>query len=105
MVVKAPAASKERIWGQIIARVWIDEEFKKRFMLDPRGVLAEHGTELDGGVEFKVVEDTSTMRHIILPPAPTGDLVEEDFIEKDLAWCASGPCGRCGCGCGPCRCG
>jgi hypothetical protein len=104
MIAQTTTASQERTWGQIIARIWIDEDFKSRFMLDPRGVLAEYGIEMPVDIDIHVVEDTDTVRTIVLAPPPDGDLMEEELLEKNAAYCYSGHCGRCGCGCRRCGC-
>jgi hypothetical protein len=104
MTAQAPQVSQERLWNQLIAQVWSDEDFKQRLLIDPRGVLAEFGIELAEGTEIKVVEDTETVRHLVLPPAPIDELTDEELIGDTVAYCYSGWCGRCGCGCGRCGC-
>ena len=56
-----------------------DEELKRRFVADPTTVLRERGFEVPEGVEFRVVEDTAKVRHLVLPHLRTGALhaVEE----------------------------
>lgn len=102
--------SQERLWSQVLARVWSDADFKERLIRDPRGVLAEHGIDLPEGHEITVLEDTDTVRHLVLPPAPTEELVDEELVGSPVAgdsfsgWCGwCGSCGRCGCGCRRCR--
>jgi hypothetical protein len=102
MIATAAPVSQELIWGQVIARAWIDEDFKRRLMFDPRGVLAEHGVELPENTEINVVEDSPDVRNIVLPMPPEEDFIEEELVEHNAAWCYSGHCGRCGCGCGRC---
>jgi hypothetical protein len=104
MIAQANSVSTQRLWGQIVARAWSDEEFKQRLIDDPRSVLAEHGIELPGGADLKILEDTDDMRHFVLPPPPDDDMSEEPLTGDIVAWCYSGYCGRCGCGCGRCRC-
>lgn len=109
MIAEETVVARERLWGQLIARVWADEDFKQRLLLDPHGVLAEAGIDVPDGVDIKVVEDTPTVRHLVLPPAPADDLIEEDLsgdnpMVADSFSGFSGGCGRCGCGgCGGCR--
>jgi len=104
MIAEETKLSQERLWSQIIARVWADEEFKQSFLSDPRGILAEHGIDMPDGVEIKVVEDTPGVRHFVLPPPPADELTDEELIGDTVAYCYSGGCGRCGCGCGRCAC-
>jgi len=94
--------SQELAWSQLIARAWTDDEFKQRLQADPRGVLAEHGIDMPEDVEINIMEDTKNVRHIILPPPPAEELMEED-LAGSAAYCYCGGCYRCGrCGCGRC---
>jgi hypothetical protein len=102
MIAQATPVSQERAWSQVIARVWADEDFKQRLLLDPRGVLAENDIELPPDVDINVVEDSATVRHVVLPPPPSDELTDEELVGKDAAYCFCGACGRCGCGCGGC---
>jgi hypothetical protein len=97
---------QEKQWGLIVARAWADEEFKARLLANPKAVMRDHGLELSA-VDVRVVEDTPTIRHFVLPASPCGDLTEEELspvagADSFSGWC--GRCGRCGCGCGRCGC-
>ena len=102
MVAQANPAAMERLWGRIIAQAWSDEDFKQALIDDPHSVLAEYGIDVPAGVAINVVEDTETVRHIVLPPRPD-DLTDEPLSGDGVAW-VCGACGRCGCGCARCRC-
>lgn len=99
--------SDERLWGQIVARAWSDEDFKRRLLSEPRVVLAEHGLEVPEGTEVRVVEDTAAVRHLTLPPSPEGELADEELVGTAVmdSYCGfCGHCGHCGCGCRRCGC-
>jgi hypothetical protein len=36
-------ATIDKAWGQIVARAWQDEAFKRRLLADPAAVLREQG--------------------------------------------------------------
>jgi hypothetical protein len=66
--------------GQIAARAWSDDAFKKRLMAEPAAVAAEYGMPLPPGLQLRVVEDTPTVRHFILPPGPrVAELSDEEL--------------------------
>ena len=46
--------------------------YRSRAVSDPRGVLAEFGTELADSVEIQVWDSTSEMRYIVVPERPAG---------------------------------
>jgi hypothetical protein len=94
MVAQLNHAATERIWGRIIARAWTDEDFKQRLTNDPRTVFAENGIDVE----------TDAVRDFVLPPPPADELTDEPLTGNEVAYCYSGYCGRCGCGCRACRC-
>ncbi len=99
--------SQERLWGQVVARAWDDEDFRQRLLADPRAVLAEYGMDVPEGMEIKVVEDTPEVCHLVLPASPAGELADEELVGTavmDSYSGFSGWCGNCGCGCRRCRC-
>jgi hypothetical protein len=107
MIAEATLPLEKHQWSQVFALAWSDDEFKQRLIDDPHSVLAEHGIEMPLSMDIKVVEDTATARHLVLPPPPTDELTEEELTGDAAAYCFSGDCGRCGCGCdrcGRCRC-
>ncbi len=96
----------DKQWSLIVARAWADEEFRDRLISNPQAVLRENGLEIAPDVEVRVVEDSESVRHFILPANPAGDLCEEELSPTAGADSFSGGCGRCGrcgCGCGGCR--
>jgi nitrile hydratase subunit alpha len=46
--------------------------YRSRAVSDPRGVLAEFGTELAADVDVKVWDSTSEMRYLVIPARPAG---------------------------------
>lgn len=56
--------------------------YRARAVADPRGVLAEFGTELPEHVEIRVWDSTSETRFLVLPERPAGT---EGWSEEELA--------------------
>ena len=56
--------------------------YRSRAVADPRGVLAEFGTELPEDVEIRVWDSTSETRFVVLPERPAGT---EGWTEDELA--------------------
>jgi nitrile hydratase subunit alpha len=56
--------------------------YRARAVADPRGVLAEFGTELPEDVEIRVWDSTSEVRFLVLPERPAGT---DDWDEEELA--------------------
>ena len=64
-------------YGKVIAKAWRDPAFKAKLLADPRATLAEAGVTIPAGATVKVLEDTLTHLHFVLPPKPTGQLSDE----------------------------
>ncbi len=64
-------------YGEIIAKCWEDEAFKKRFLEDPEGVLTEAGVVLEEGVTYKVIEAPKLVEYLVLPQVDTRAAVHD----------------------------
>ena len=69
--------------AQLFAACWKDEALKARFMADPKSVLKEHGLDVPGGIDVKVVENADDCVHITLPASP-------DVSDDELSNAAGG---------------
>jgi hypothetical protein len=58
-------------WVKIVAMAWADEGYKARLLANPVAVLAEEGLEIPAGVAVKILENTGTQIHLVLPAPPT----------------------------------
>lgn len=58
------------------------DAYRARAVKDPRGVLAEFGTELPGEVEIRVMDSTADLRYLVLPMRPAGT---DSLSEAELA--------------------
>ena len=56
-----------RIAADVFARAMTDSEFKAQFIADPAAVLTAAGVEVPEGLTIKVVENSSTTFHVVLP--------------------------------------
>ncbi len=63
-------------YGEVVAKCWEDEAYKKRFLEDPEGVLAEAGFVLEEGVTYKVIEAPKLVEYLVLPHADTKAAVQ-----------------------------
>jgi hypothetical protein len=76
---------QERRWGQIVARAWDDDAFRRRLLAEPACVLREEGIDVPPGTAVRVIEGESADAGeeevcFWLPPGPDG----EDVVEDDL---------------------
>jgi hypothetical protein len=68
-------------YGKVVARAWRDPAFKAKLIADPQAVLREAGMAFPAGATVKVVENTGTHLHFVLPPKPVGQLSDEALDE------------------------
>src|SRR5579872_6101385 len=99
------AKSKEaftKAWAQIVARTWVDEEFKKKLLKNPEKVLKEMGIAVPSGVKLELHQQSEKKLHLILPQMPEMELSEKE-LKKFYAGkgCLKGDCGG-NCGGGSC---
>jgi hypothetical protein len=66
-------------YGQLVARAWADEAFKRRLLAEPAAVLAEHGIPVPPGREVRAVENTDRVLYLTLPAAPSEELSDEEL--------------------------
>jgi nitrile hydratase subunit alpha len=53
--------------------VWYKSSaYRSRAVIDPRGILAEFGTELDADTEVRVWDSTAELRYLVIPERPAG---------------------------------
>lgn len=54
-------------YGEILAKCWEDEAFKKRFITEADDVMAEFGLPVEEGVEYKVIQAPKLVNYMVLP--------------------------------------
>ena len=64
-------------WAKIVAKAWLDEDYKQRLLTDAASVMKEEGMEVPEGVKLNVVEATDTETWMVLPPKPENGQIEE----------------------------
>lgn len=98
----------QKLLSKIVAKTWLDEEFKERFLSNTNTVLEENGLTLPNGVECKVHEnilvatlastatstDTTVVYEIPLPSKPTGLTAQpiQSWVDKDAYVSPVGDC-------------
>ena len=67
-------------WGQIVAKAWQDDAFKKRLVSNPSAALKEEGLEVPSGVQIRIVENTDTLVYLTLPARPLDGEISDDEL-------------------------
>lgn len=59
------------ILEQLLSRAGEDPEFRSRLLSEPEATLKdEYGFAVPDGMKLKVIEDSKTTAHLVLPPNP-----------------------------------
>lgn len=72
----------QEAYQSIVSRAWSDAEFKARLLASPAEVLGEFGLVAPQGATCRVVEDTATCRHLVLPQPPAARALTEDDLDQ-----------------------
>ena len=68
--------------GDLFLELAGNAELKRRFLASPREVLAERGIPVPEGVTLKVLEDSESLRHIVLPHMPSTGRHAPEELER-----------------------
>jgi hypothetical protein len=91
-MTQATSRNRTELEARLIARAWQDETFKQQLFDDPRSAIAtETGRAVPEGIEIRVVEETATVRYLVLPRNTT-QLSDEELDLPAGGQCADGWC-------------
>jgi hypothetical protein len=72
--------------GKVIARAWIDPEFKNRLRTDLPGALLEMGIDPPQGVTLRLAESTDNVAYFVLPPGPEDTTDKEEVKRRAMSY-------------------
>ena|SRR6187401_2964935 len=85
----APPLSRRELEEKIVARAWKDDEFRRRFVADPKAQFEEHlGTRLPESLKMMVHEESADSLHFVIPQKPASNL--DELSDEDLEKVAGG---------------
>lgn len=82
-MAKISKEEAQKITARVIAKIWTDDEFKKKFIHNPKEILAEEGIETDKN--FKVVQNTADTKYFVIPETPDLDKLKEISFQERAA--------------------
>ncbi len=77
-------------YAKVIAKAWVDDEFKKRLLADSAAVLKENGIEIPEGMTVRFVEQEEPKENEILVPLPPRPGEAAELSDEDLEKVAGG---------------
>jgi hypothetical protein len=66
-------------YAAVIGQAATDPAYRSRLIADPLATMQAAGMTVPDGVAVKVVENTDTLVHLVLPPAATQELTDQDL--------------------------
>ena len=84
--------------SRVVARALEDEAFRQELIADPAAVLAAEGVAVPEGVTVKVVADTASVRHLVVPLQPRRELADAELAGIHGGWTCPWECKDCGAG-------
>ncbi|HEX5454138.1 MAG TPA: class IIb bacteriocin, lactobin A/cerein 7B family [Stellaceae bacterium] len=86
MASDAPAAmSRRELEEKIVARAWKDDDFRRKFLADPKRQFELHlGTKLPDHLQITAHEESDNTLHFVIPhkPAQNLDELSDEELEK-----------------------
>jgi hypothetical protein len=83
--MKTLMAENQKKWAVCIAKAWADEDYKQRLLSDAAAVLKEEGVNVPKGMDVKVLENTKSLFHMVLPAMPDSEEGAIEDVEERLA--------------------
>lgn len=77
--------TRQELEAKIVAKAWTDEDFRRKFLADPKSQFEEHlGISLPDALVMTAHQEDANHLHFVIPAKPPGDLDElsDEELEK-----------------------
>jgi hypothetical protein len=86
----AIADARAQMDARLTKKAWEDDDFRRRFLADPKGMIAEFvGQSLPDSLSVSVHEEGAGNLHFVIPAKPSPQALE-DLSDADLEQIAGG---------------
>jgi Nitrile hydratase, alpha chain len=83
------SSNRDTVTRQVIERATRDSQFRQELLRDPaKTVEQELGVSIPKSIELRVVEETSSMLYLVLPPQPVA--AGQELSDQELEQVAGG---------------
>ena len=70
---------------EFLMQLFEDEELRNKFKANPKGVFATRGIEYDEATEYRVLEDSAEVRHIVIPHPKKAEARSAEELEQRIS--------------------
>ncbi len=70
---------------KLVAKLYANHELKERFIKNPKEVLRDEGITVADDVDLKIVQDSETVKHFVLPYVKPDESLELEEIEPRIS--------------------
>jgi len=78
------ADGKEK-FKKLVAKLYANPELKERFIKNPKDVLRDEGITVADDVDLKIIQDSETMKHFVLPYVKPGATLDLEEVEPRIS--------------------
>ena len=68
------SSAAQQAYAKVLAKAWSDPAYKARLLADPAAALTELGVPVPKQRTLRVIEDTDSEMHVVLPRPPKHEL-------------------------------
>jgi len=81
--------TRQDIEAKIVAQAWQDEDFRRKFLADPKGQFEEKlGIRLPANLKITAHQEDENQLHFVIPVSPPANL--DELSDEDLERVAGG---------------
>jgi Nitrile hydratase, alpha chain len=91
-------------YAKMVAKAWLDEEFKAELKRDPKAVMKRMGIPVADDLHVEVFENTPTNFYWVLPAKPPDTIIDEDIDAMTSKLMLNSSCGNSVCESGSSTC-
>ena len=76
------SSAAQQAYAKVLAKAWSDPAYKARLLADPAAALTELGVPVPKQRTLRVIEDTDSEMHVVLPRPPKGVELSDEVLDR-----------------------